>query len=253
MGKMHSRGLKTILFCAGLVSGCGSPQVHRVEPAPVVSVAKPSEAPPKRAFEYPKSPQGPTVEQLHGVEVRDPYRWLEDSSSAQTKAWIEAQNRLTQGYLATIPARAAIRSRLRELWDYERYELPTERGGRYFYAYNSGLQNQAALYWLPSLQGQPKLLLDPNLLAADGTIALRHKVPSEDGKLVAYGLSDGGSDWTEWRVRRVDDGQDLPDLVKWSKFSSVAWKKDGSGFYYSRFAEPKPGAKLEESNYFNKL
>jgi prolyl oligopeptidase len=202
---------------------------------------------------YPESPRGPVVETLHGVTVADPYRWLETSSSAETQAWIAAQNRLTFGFLEHIPERAAIRQRLRELWEFERYELPTERGGRYFYSYNPGLQNQSALFWLARLDGEPKLLLDPNALSAEGTVALKRVVPSEDGRLVAYGLSQAGSDWTEWRVRRVDDGTDLPDLLKWTKFSTVAWTKDGSGFYYSRYAEPKPGASLEESNYYNKL
>jgi prolyl oligopeptidase len=185
--------------------------------------------------------------------VADPYRWLEDSSSAQTQSWITAQNKLTRGYLDALPRRTAIRARLSELWDFERFELPFSRGGRYFYYYNSGLQNQPALYWLPSLNAPPQLLLDPNLISTEGTVALTHAVPSDDGRLLAYGLSRAGSDWTEWRVRRVDDGQDLPDLLQWSKFSSVAWLKDGTGFYYSRYEEPKAGAALSEANYFNKL
>jgi prolyl oligopeptidase len=204
-------------------------------------------------FGYPASPEGSVVDVLHGVVVKDPYRWLEDSSSAETQTWIGAQNRLTRSYLDGLPRRAAIRARLRELWDFERFELPFSRGGRYFYYYNSGLQNQPALYWLASLDAAPQLLLDPNLSSSDGTVALTHVVPSDDGRLIAYGLSRAGSDWTEWRVRRVDDGGDLPDLLLWSKFSSVAWAKDGSGFYYSRYDEPKPGAALSEANYFNKL
>jgi prolyl oligopeptidase len=250
-----SRGLMTLLLGAAASAGCAAAPVAKPPPPSPTASAAPSAstAPPKVGLAYPLSPQGAVVEKLHGVDVRDPYRWLEDSASAETRTWIEAQNQLTQSYLAAIPSRSKIRSRLRELWDYERYALPTERGGRYFYSYNSGLMNQAALYWLPSLTGKAKLLLDPNPLAADGTVALRHIVPSEDGKLVAYGLSHAGSDWNEWHVRKVDDGQDLPDLVKWSKFSTVSWTRDGRGFYYSRFAEPKPGAALEESNYFNKL
>lgn len=239
----------------GFALGCGSapvapPPAPAAPRAPAAPVGIEKAAP---ARLYPASRREALVEKLHGVSVADPYRWLEDSNSVETKGWIEAQNALTQRYLAEIPRRGAIRSRLRELWDYERYDLPIERGGRYFYSYNSGLQNQAALYWLPSLKGEPKLLLDPNPLAADGTISLKRMVPSEDGKLVAYGLSNAGSDWTDWKVRRVEDGKDLPDLVQWSKFSTVSWARDGKGFYYSRYAEPKPGAALEESNYFNKL
>ena len=219
-------------------------------------MTKPQQAPPganKRRFSYPPSPAGAVVDVLHGVSVPDPYRWLEDSNNPETQAWIVAQNRLTRGFLDRIPERAAIVQRLRELWDFERFEAPFERGGRYFYFYNSGLQNQPALYWLKALDAQPEQLLDPNLLSTDGTVALTHVEPTADGKLIAYDLSRAGSDWTEWRVRRVDDGQDLPDLILWSKFSSVAWRKDGAGFYYSRYEEPKPGKALSEANFFNKL
>ena len=229
----------------------------RAAPPPQVSTPSMSEPPQpattSQPLSYPASPRGSLVEELHGVSVADPYRWLEDSNSAETQAWISAQNRLTRGYLDGLPRRNALRARLRELWDFERFELPFTRGGRYFYYYNSGLQNQPVLYWLPSLNAKPQLLLDPNTGATDGTVALAHVVPSDDGRLIAYGLSRAGSDWTEWRVRRVDDARDLPDLLQWSKFSSVAWLKDGSGFYYSRYAEPKSGAALSEANYFNKL
>jgi prolyl oligopeptidase len=204
-------------------------------------------------LEYPDSLAGDVVDVLHGVTVHDPYRWLEDSSSPQTQAWIAAQNALTRRYLDRLPGRAALRERLRELWDFERYELPFERGGRYFYYHNSGLQNQPVLYWLKSLDAEPQALLDPNALSADGTVALSRVEPSDDGKLIAYGLARGGSDWNEWRVRRVDDGEDLPDLVSWSKFSSVAWRKDNSGFYYSAYDPPAEGAALSQTNYFNKL
>jgi prolyl oligopeptidase len=242
---------RPLVLALGLaVVGCGA------APPPAVSTLSMSERPRQNSspgFRYPASPEGSVVDVLHGVAVKDPYRWLEDSSSAQTQTWIAAQNRLTRGYLDGLPRRSAIRARLRELWDFERFELPFTRGGRYFYYYNSGLQNQPVLYWLASLDAAPQLLLDPNLSSTDGTVALTHAVPSDDGRLIAYGLSRAGSDWTEWRVRRVDDGQDLPDLLQWSKFSSVAWTKDGSGFYYSRYQEPKAGAALSETNYFNKL
>ena len=235
----------------GLV-GCGA--VKASTPSAPVQIKEPAAAPStKPRFDYPHARQDDVVEVLHGVSVKDPYRWLEDPSRADTQAWIAAENRVTQGYLQRLPRREAIRARLRELWDFERYELPFERGGRYFYYYNSGLQNQPVLYWLSSLKAEPVLLLDPNLLSADGTVALTHVIPTEDGKLIAYGLSRAGSDWTEWHVRRVDDGQDLPDLLRWSKFSSVAWASDGKGFYYSAYDEPKPGAALSEANYFNKL
>jgi prolyl oligopeptidase len=204
-------------------------------------------------FGYPESARGPVVEVLHGVTVRDPYRWLEDTESAETRAWIDAQNRVTRAYLEALPKRGELRARLRELWDYERYELPVSRGGRYFYQHNSGLQNQPVLYWLPALDAEPRVLLDPNALSADGTVALTRAVPSEDGKWLAYGLSRGGSDWVEWRVRGVADGQDLPDVLQWSKFSSVAWLRDGSGFYYTAYDAPAPGAALSATNYGSKL
>jgi prolyl oligopeptidase len=215
------------------------------QPPPVVATAQ--------RLVYPASPEGSVVEELHGVRVPDPYRWLEDSSSPQTEAWIARQNQLTRGFLAGLPRREEIRARLRELWDYERYELPFERGGRYFYYHNSGLQNQAVLYWLTSLDAEPRVLLDPNQLSADGTVAIAYAEPTEDGKLLAYGLSRAGSDWTEWRVRRVDDGSDLPDVLHWSKFSSVAWLKDNSGFFYSAYDPPPPGEALSQVNLFNKL
>ncbi|RYZ04072.1 MAG: S9 family peptidase [Myxococcales bacterium] len=222
-----------------------------VVPAPPVASAAPLPKAPR--FTYPPSARGPVEEVLHGVTVRDPYRWLEDVDSPATRAWVEAQNAVTRGYLDGLPRRTEIRGRLRELWDYERYELPFERGGRYFYFYNSGLQNQPALYWMPSLGAEPRLLLDPNTLSADGTVALMRAVPSEDGKLLAYGLSRAGSDWLEWRVRRVDTAQDLPDVLRWSKFSTVSWLTNGSGFYYTAYDEPAPGSELSATNYYNKL
>lgn len=215
---------------------------------------KPASSPPAPArFSYPPSPPGPVVEQLHGVTVADPFRWLEDAKSPETAAWIASQNALTRGFLDRLPRRAEVRSRLSELWDYERYELPFERGGRYFYFHNRGLQNQAVLYWTTSFDAEPRVLLDPNALSADGTVAVAHVEPTEDGKLIAYGLSRAGSDWTEWRVRRVDDGRDLPDVVLWSKFSSVAWRKDKSGFYYSAYEPPAPDAALSQINRGSKL
>lgn len=243
------------VLLAGLCSCAGAPAAGPPPPRPVavVATAGSAQTPTKHRFDYPPSARGSVADVLHGVTVPDPYRWLEDAGSADTRAWIAAQNRVTRAYLERLPRRAEIFARLRELWDFERYELPLQRGGRYFYRHNSGLQNQAALYWLPSLDAAPRLLLDPNELSSDGTVALTHAVPSEDGTLVAYGLSRAGSDWTEWRVRRVDDAQDLPDVLRWSKFSTVSWLRDGSGFYYTAYDEPAPGAELSATNYFNKL
>jgi prolyl oligopeptidase len=242
-----------LALAAGLLACGAAPAAAPAAPPKMSQLPKLPATAPKRRLDYPASPRGSVVDVLHGVSVPDPYRWLEDSSSAETQRWITEQNLLTRSVLDALPKRQAIRTRLRELWDFERFELPFERGSRYFYFYNSGLQNQPALYWLKALDAPPQLLLDPNLLSPDGTVALSHLAPTDDGRLIAYGLSRAGSDWTEWRVRRVDDGQDLPDLVLWSKFSSVAWSKDASGFFYSRYDEPKPGAALSEANFFNKL
>lgn len=243
----------TAVLLPGVASCAGAPPPS---PPPVGASTSASASPPPpapAAFTYPPSYRGDAEEVLHGVTVRDPYRWLESADSPETRAWIEAQNRVTRDYLDGLPGRPALLSRLRELWDFERYELPVERGGRFFYRYNSGLQNQSVLYWMPALDAAPRLLLDPNELSADGTVALVHAVPSEDGKLLAYGLSRAGSDWLEWRVRRVEDGQDLPDVLQWSKFSTVSWLTSGAGFYYTAYDEPAKGAELSATNYFNKL
>ena len=201
---------------------------------------------------YPKPRRSDQVDDYHGAKVADPYRWLEDTDSAETKAWVEAENKLTFGYLDQIPYRQAIRDRLTKLWNYERFSVPHQEGGRYFFQHNMGLQNQSVLFVSDSLNAEPRVLLDPNTLSSDGTVALAGDVISDDGKLMAYGLSASGSDWNEWHVRDVDTGQDLSDDIKWVKFKCCSWSKDNKGFYYSRYDEPK-GAALREANYFEKL
>jgi prolyl oligopeptidase len=202
---------------------------------------------------YPVAKTVDQVDDYHGVKVADPYRWLEDTDSTDTRSWIEAENKLTFGYLEQIPYRKAIHDRLMKLWNYERYGIPEKQGGRYFYQHNTGLQNQSVLYVAESLTAEPRLLLDPNTLSTDGTVALVGHAVSEDGKLLAYGTSASGSDWMEWRVRDVSTGNDLPDLIKWVKFSGASWTKDGKGFFYSRYDEPKQGTMLRDANYFQKL
>jgi prolyl oligopeptidase len=202
---------------------------------------------------YPQARRSGHVDVCHGVAVADPYRWLEDLDSAETRAWVEAENRLTLSYLEGVPARPCIRRRLTALWDYEKYGLPTQEGGRYFFAKNDGLQNQSVIYTLESLDGTPARLIDPNTLSADGTIALTSYAVAPDGRLIAYGLASGGSDWEEWRVREVATGRDLPDRVSWIKFSTIAWTHDNRGFFYSRYDEPEAGEQLEQANYFQKL
>jgi len=202
---------------------------------------------------YPKAKTVDQVDDYHGVKVADPYRWLEDTDSADTHDWVEAENKLTFNYLDQISYRGAIRDRLMKLWNYERFTAPRQHGGRYFYEHNNGLQNQNVLLVAESLNAEPRLLIDPNALSADGTVALAGTAMTDDGKLMAYGTAASGSDWTEWHVRDVDTGKDLPDLIKWVKFSGASWTKDNKGFFYSRYDEPKEGMALRDTVYFQKL
>lgn len=207
---------------------------------------------------YPVSKRVDHVDEYHGVKVADPYRWLENANSDDTRAWVEAQNKLTQGVLAQIPAREAIRQRLSKLWNYERVELPAKEGGRYFFRRNDGLQNQSVLYTMKNLEDTPRALLDPNTLSADGTVALGSVSVSRSGKHLLYGVAESGSDWTSYKVRDIETGKDLDDLVKWSKFSVPEWAADGEGFYYMRYDEPKEAGKLADIStqqriYFHKL
>src|SRR5205814_3232330 len=202
---------------------------------------------------YPFTRTANVVDDYHGVKVADRYRWLEDDNSPETKAWVEAENKVTFGYLQKIPELPTLRARLTKLWNYERYGVPFKQGGRYFYAKNDGLQNQSALYTMTALDAEPALLLDPNKLSADGTVALKSYDITEDGKLMAYALSTAGSDWEEIRVRDVRTATDAPDLIRWVKFSSPSWTRDGKGFFYSRYDEPTEGTRLTRANYFHKL
>jgi prolyl oligopeptidase len=202
---------------------------------------------------YPTAKTVDQVDDYHGVKVADPYRWLEDTDSTDTKAWVESENKVTFSYLEKIPYRHAIHDRLTKLWNYERYGVPEKQGGRYFYQHNSGLQNQSVLYVADSLSAEPRLLLDPNTLSSDGTVALVGHAVSDNGKLLAYGTSASGSDWMEWHVRDVETGKDLSDSIKWVKFSGASWTKDGNGFFYSRYDEPKQGTMLRDANYYHKL
>jgi prolyl oligopeptidase len=202
---------------------------------------------------YPKAKTVDQVDDYHGTKVADPYRWLEETDSAETHDWVEAENKLTFSYLDKIPYRDAIRDRLLKLWNYERFTVPDQEGGRYFYQHNNGLQNQNVLLVAESLNAEPRVLLDPNTLSSDGTVALSDASVTDNGKLMAYGTAVSGSDWNAWHVRDVDTGKDLPDLIKWVKFSGASWTKDNQGFYYSRFDEPKEASSLRDANYFQKL
>ncbi|MFK8111259.1 MAG: prolyl oligopeptidase family protein [Rubripirellula sp.] len=209
-------------------------------------------------MKYPETKQTDVIDDYHGRKVSDPYRWLEDTESEETAAWIAQQNEVTQAYLRSIPERAPMRERLEKLWNYERYSLPRRRGDTYLYSHNDGLQDQSVLYKADSLTSPRQVLLDPNKLSEDGTVALAGIAPSDDGKLLAYGLADGGSDWRTWKVRDVATGKDLDDLVQWVKFSGIAWKPDASGFFYGRYDAPAEGQELTGTNenqrlYFHRL
>jgi prolyl oligopeptidase len=209
--------------------------------------------PSQQTFVYPPTRKVDQVDDYHGTKVADPYRWLEDPDSEETKAWVEAQNQITFGYLGEIEVKGKIKQRLTQLWNYEKYGSPFKEGNHYFYFKNDGLQNQSVLYALTSLDAEPRILLDPNTLSEDGTIALSGLSISNDGKLMAYGLSTSGSDWNEWKVRDVETGNDLSDQINWVKFSGASWTHDGQGFFYSRYDEPQEATKLEDANYYQKL
>ena len=209
-------------------------------------------------MKYPKTKTVDVMDDYHGRKVSDPYRWLEDTESEQTAEWIAAENKITQQYLQSIPERKVMQQRLQKLWNYERFGMPSHRGKTYFYTHNDGLQNQSVYYKATSLDAPRNVLLNPNTLSKDGTVALAGAVASKDGKLLAYGLADGGSDWRTWKVRDVESGKDLDDLVQWVKFSSIAWMPDGSGFFYGRYAEPQEGQELTGTNenqrmFFHKI
>ena len=202
---------------------------------------------------YPATRKVDQVDSYHGTPVADPYRWLEDDNSAETRAWVLAQNEVTDKFLAAMPQRLPARRIYTDLYNFERFGIPFREGGRYFWSRNDGLQQQNVIYWAQSLKDSPQVALDPNTLSKDGTVALSGLVPSRDGKLLAYGIAGAGSDWQTWKVRDLATGQDLADKIDWVKFSSASWTADGKGFFYARYDAPKEGAKLTGANYFQKL
>jgi prolyl oligopeptidase len=202
---------------------------------------------------YPPTKRGDVVDDHFGTKVPDPYRWLEDVDAADTRAWVEAQNQVSFAYLAAIPQRDAIRRRLTALWDYARYGAPFKKKGRYFFFKNDGLQNQAVLYTQSALTAPPTVLLDPNTLSADGTVALSTLELSDDGRYLAYATAVSGSDWNEVHVREVATGKDLPDRVQWVKFSGISWTHDNAGFFYSRYPTPAGGNPMLSANHDHKL
>jgi prolyl oligopeptidase len=202
---------------------------------------------------YPPAAAGTEIDHYHGVAVADPYRWLEALDSKQTKAWVDAEARLTNACLAAIPQRQAIADHLKAVWNFERWTAPERLGDKWFFFHNDGLQNQSVLFVTPSLETPARPLLDPNTLSKDGTVALREMAISDDGTILAYALSEAGSDWQTWHIRDVASGRDLPDRIEWSKAGTATWRKDGSGFYYTAYDPPKGGAALKDRNSFQKL
>ena len=228
--------------------------------APATAQAAEAAAPLVPALAYPDTARGDTVDPQFGVDVADPYRWLEDDVRVNPKVadWVAAQNEVTDAYLDTLPGRDAFKARMTELYNYERFGLPTKAGARYFYSRNDGLQPQSVLYVREGLKGEGRVLIDPNIWAKDGATALAEWNPSEDGKHLLYSVQDGGTDWRIVRVKDVATGEDLSDEVRWVKFSALDWAKDGSGFYYSRFPELEQGEAFQSLNenhsvYFHKL
>ena len=207
------------------------------------------------SIEYPETETVDHWDEYHGTRVADPYRWLEDDvrKSAAVAEWVEAQNEVTFGYLESIPEREAIRRRLTELWNYERLDTPWKAGGRYFFKKNDGLQNQYVLYVAESLGEEPRVLLDPNDWSEDGTVALVGTKVDPDGRYLAYGVAEGGSDWRMWKILDIDSGEPLDDRLDWVKFSGVEWTPDGKGFFYGRYDPPAEGAEYQALNLNQRL
>src|SRR5688572_15386346 len=208
---------------------------------------------PGTPLRYPPTRASDQVDSYHGTQVADPYRWLEDTDAPETRSWIEAQNALTFGYLEALPQRAPIRERLERVWNYPKYSAPVKVKDLYFSLENSGLQNQPVLYVRDGIDGKARVLLDMNSSGGDGTIALTMFEPSPNGNYLAYGVSSGGSDWQEFRVRDVRTARDMSDTLKWVKFSSVAWTLDNKGFFYSRYDQPTDANAMLAVNRNQKL
>jgi prolyl oligopeptidase len=200
---------------------------------------------------YPEARMGQNIDTYHGVEVADPYRWLEDPDGEETREWVDAQVALTSSWISQIPRRQWVKERLENLWNYERFSAPSKQGGRYFFRHNNGLQDHSVLYTSESLDGKATMVLDPNKLSKDGTVSLALTSLSEDGSLMVYGTSDAGSDWVTIHIRDVLSGRDLTETLQWVKFSGASWTHDNNGFFYSRY--PEPENKLESVNENQKL
>ena len=218
------------------------------------SVAQAQRAP----IKYPVTHTVDTVDDYHGVKVADPYRWLENIDSPEVAAWVKAENAVTMPYLAALPGRDYFNTRITALYNYPRTSVPFWEGGHWFYTKNTGLQRQSVWYSRETLDGPETMVLDPNQLSPDGSLALSDFTPAPDGKHYTLGLSEGGSDWLTLYVRDLATGQSTGDTIRWVKFSGVSWTKDGRGFFYSRFPEPPAGKQLEvklehQTLYYHRL
>jgi prolyl oligopeptidase len=209
---------------------------------------------------YPATARGDVVEEQFGERIADPYRWLENDvrQDPNVRAWVDAQNAASSAFLGQLAGREAIRARMTQLYNYERFGMPEKAGNFYFYTRNDGLQNQSGLWVREGLNGTPRILIDPNGWARDGTTALAEWDPSEDGRHLLYSIQDGGTDWRILHVIDVTTGQQLPDEIRWVKFSNIDWAKDGSGFFYSRFPAPNAAGQFQSLNenhsiYFHRL
>ena len=235
----------TLLGCA--VMGCGPKTKHADSSMQFTKIP----------VTYPFTQKDTTVKELYfKTEIADPYRWLEDDQSEATKDWVQKENVVTFGYLSQIPFRDRIKSRLEEIWNFEKFGTPFKKAGKYYFFKNDGLQNQSVLYVQESLDAAATVALDPNVFSSDGTSSLQEMAFSKDGRYLAYAVSKGGSDWRTIQVKDMQTGEMLPDVIEWAKFTSLAWQADG--FYYSRYPEPKGGSELTAANqnsaiYFHQL
>jgi prolyl oligopeptidase len=229
------------------LSGCFAPrdasQSTASQPTMAAATARP--LPP---FQAPPTERQSVEDDYHGTIIADPYRWLEDQDGTATAAFVRAQNEASRAFLDAIPERAAIHARLEQLWNYPRVSAPSHDGQYWFYSRNSGLQNQAVYYVATSPDADGEVLLDPNTLSTDGTVALGGFSPSEDGTQVAYSTSKSGSDWQEWHVLDTRSKQPLPDTLRWAKFTNASWTKDGHGFFYQRYPAPQEGQVYQQKN-----
>jgi len=198
----------------------------------------------QQTLQYPETRRDTIVDNYFGTMVPAPYRWMEDQNSKEVESWVEAENKVAFGYLEKIPVRDWINKRITKVWNYEKVSVPERYAGELFYSKNSGLQNQSPIYVQKTLSGEPSMILDPNKLSPDGSIALLGYEPSPDGKILGYGLSQGGSDWREFHFRDLATSSDLADTIKWMRFSGISWTNDSKGFFYSRFPAPKEGQAL---------